>query len=120
MTGRITKSTNIDSGTRWIFTDTADKPLITKDSRNHTTKFYYDQLQRPTETVSPLPKGAGGIFDFILEKTIYGTDTITNTKGKPVEQCDQSGKTTIWEYDFKGNLLHSQKQICQDYENVID
>ena len=71
MAGRLVKSSNIDSGTRWIFSDAADKPIITKDSRGHTTKIYYDELQRPVKSV--LTKNS---TDYIVDKIVYGTDIV--------------------------------------------
>ena len=52
--------------------------------------------------------------------TGISTDETKNHKGQISEQYDQSGKTTFTAYDFKGNVLSLEKQLCQDYQNVID
>ena len=110
------KTTNIDSGTRWIQNNVAGKPLYSWDSRNHKTKHTYDALQRPTLVTLTL----SDLSVLVVEKTEYGTDPTKNNIGQVFEQYDQSGKTEIESYDFKGNPLKTIKQFCEDYQNTID
>jgi RHS repeat-associated protein len=110
----LLKTTNIDSGTRWQLTDVAGKPLYMWDSRNHQIKHTYDQLQRPTlVTLSALSA-------LVVEKTVYGIDPTKNNIGQAQFHYDQSGKTEIESYDFKGNPLKTIKQFCEEYSTTID
>lgn len=84
------------------------------DSRNHQIKHTYDQLQRPTLVT------LGDLSALVVEKTVYGTGPAKNGIGQTQFHYDQSGKTEIENYDFKGNPLKTSKQFCENYENTID
>jgi RHS repeat-associated protein len=56
---------------------------------------------------------------YLVESTVYGTNTTKNTIGQITQLRDQSGITIFDDYDFKGNLLSSLVQLCQDYKNTI-
>ncbi|TKC94642.1 RHS repeat-associated core domain-containing protein, partial [Polyangium fumosum] len=43
-----------------------------------------------------------------------------NLRGKVVQVKDGAGVVTSVEYDFKGNLLESQRQLAQNYSTQID
>ncbi len=50
----------------------------------------------------------------------YGTDYGTNTIGNPVKIYDQSGKTEIISYDFKGNMQQQHKTLLNNYQTAVD
>jgi hypothetical protein len=59
-----------------------------------------------------------------ISNTIYG-DTIPNPESinvreRPYDSYDQAGRKLNVQYDFKGNLLQSQRQIPTKYDNVFD
>ena len=113
MLGEPIHTYNIDSGHRWQITDTAQKPILQWDNQHRQTSSEYDTLQRPIFASLRL-----GVSQYKVEKTIYGTSSSNNTKGQITEQYDQSGKTTISSYDFKGNTLSLAKQMATNYKNI--
>ena len=73
---------------------------------------------RPGKKTSSLRLSASAVS--VVEKIVYGTSSNNNLKGQVAIQYDQSGKTSLVAYDFKGNLLSLTKQLCTDYQNTID
>ena len=43
-----------------------------------------------------------------------------NLRGKVVQLFDQAGLVTTEAYDFKGNLLQSQRQLAREYKATLD
>jgi RHS repeat-associated protein len=101
---------NIDSGKRWILNDTAGKPVKKWDEREYEFSYYYDALQRLTETK---------INDAYVECLIYGEDDQENNIGQVIVSYAQDG-ITFFEYDFKGNIIFLRKQFTQDYNMLIN
>jgi RHS repeat-associated protein len=103
----------MEAGERWMLNDVAGKPIYVWDSRNHQFHTAYDQLRRPVET--SLREGAGS--ERLIGRTVYGetrpNPEANNLRGKVVQVFDQAGVVTTDEYDFKGNLLRSQRQLAE-------
>ena len=111
---------NIDSGKRWMITDTSGKPLRAWDQRSHAFRNTYDVLQRPLEIYVTV-----GSTEILSEKYQYGTNDYGNDPslyniGRVEKIWDQSGLTHITGYDFKGNPIDSVKQYCSVYDADID
>lgn len=106
---------NIDSGERWLLNDTADKPLRKWDSREHTFRYTYDELQRPLKTL--LRKGEQPEIN--TEQIIYGDDALRNNIGQIAEIMAQDGKTSF-EYNFKGNVIRQEKRFTEEFNVTID
>jgi RHS repeat-associated protein len=111
---------SMEAGERWILNDVAGKPLIAWDSRDHRLRSAYDPLRRPTDSF--LREGAGA--EALVGSSVYGESLPnpegSNVRGKVVELRDQAGIVTSDAYDFKGNLLRSQRQLAQNYKTTID
>jgi RHS repeat-associated protein len=111
---------SMEAGARWMLGNVTGKPIYMWDSRNHQFRTEYDPLRRPTNSF--LRENAGS------EKTIgisvYGESQtnpeINNQRGKVISLKDQAGIVTSDDYDFKGNLLISSRQLLQDYKDEID
>ncbi|MCG8410760.1 MAG: hypothetical protein MI739_05695, partial [Bacteroidales bacterium] len=101
---------NIDSGNRYNLSDVMGKPLYTWDNRNHKIKYTYDQLNRPLQLTL-----ISNNKTYVIEKTIYGSSAQQNNIGQIEKQYDQSG-LTLFSYDFKGNVIQTQKQFCVQYK----
>jgi RHS repeat-associated protein len=103
---------SMEAGERWMLNDVAGKPLYSWDSRNHRFRTAYDQLRRPTDNF--LNKAGGA--DLLVGRTIYGetqaNPEASNLRGKVIQLFDQAGVVSSDLYDFKGNLLHSQRQLA--------
>jgi len=120
MLGNRIHQASMEAGERWTFGDVVRKPLYAWDSRNHELHTTYDALRRPT--YSFLREGAGA--KLLVGRTIYGeTQTnpeANNLRGKVVEFSDQAGVVTSDQYDFKGNLRRSQRQLAQEYKSTLN
>ncbi|MGH9895363.1 MAG: SpvB/TcaC N-terminal domain-containing protein, partial [bacterium] len=110
-TNRIHQA-SMEAGERWMLNDIAGNPLYAWDSRDHQFRTAYDPLRRPEET--SLREGAGS--ERLIGRTVYGetrpNPEASNLCGKVVQLFDQAGVVTTDEYDFKGNLLQSQRQLA--------
>src|SRR5262249_9829264 len=73
-------------------------------------------------TDSFLREGAGA--ELLVGRSIYGETRSnpepSNLRGKVVQLFDQAGVVTTEEYDFKGNLLASERQFAHDYKAPLD
>ncbi|HZO90882.1 MAG TPA: SpvB/TcaC N-terminal domain-containing protein [Chthonomonadaceae bacterium] len=111
---------SMEAGERWMLDDAAGKPLYAWDSRDHRFRTAYDPLRRPT--ASFLREGAGA--ELLVGRTDYGetrpNPEASNQRGKAVQVYDQAGVVISDAYDFKGNLLHMQRQLAQDYKSTLD
>ncbi len=111
---------SMEAGERWMLNDVAGKPLYAWDSRDHRFRTAYDQLRRPTDSF--LSEGAGA--ELLVGRSVYGetrpNPEASNLRGKVVELRDQAGIVTSDEYDFKGNLLRSQRRLARDYKTTLD
>lgn len=108
---------SMEAGERWILNDVAGKPIRTWDSRRFLRRMSYDALRRPT-----------GLYvtengtERLAERTVYGEGQgISNNHRTRVYQVhDGTGVVTNVEYDFKGNLLESKRDLLPDYQNAVD
>jgi RHS repeat-associated protein len=111
---------SMEAGERWMLNDVAGKPLYAWDSRSHQFRTAYDALRRPTDSF--LREGAGA--ELLEGRILYGETRANpednNLRGKAVQILDQAGIVTSDEYDFKGNLLRSQRKLAQEYKSHLD
>src|SRR5579884_2140906 len=120
MLGNRIHQASMEAGERWTLNDAAGKPIYAWDSRNHRTRTTYDPLRRPTALW--LQEGIGP--PTLVGHTVYGEARLNpetnNLRGRPVELYDQAGVVTTDDYDFKGNLLSSQRQLAVEYHTTLD
>jgi RHS repeat-associated protein len=113
MLGNRIHQASMESGERWMLNDVADKPFYAWDSRSHQVRTKYDQLRRPIESL--LSEGTNA--ELLVGRTLYGetqsNPETSNSRGKVVKVYDQAGVVTSDLYDFKGNLLRSQRQLAK-------
>jgi RHS repeat-associated protein len=111
---------SMEAGARWMLNDVAGTPLYTWDSRDHQFRTAYDPLRRPTDSF--LREGAGP--EVLVGRSVYGESRpnpeANNLRGKVIQLFDQAGVVTSDAYDFKGNLLHRQRQLAQSYKTTLD
>jgi len=121
MLGNRIHQSSMEAGERWMLNDIAGKPLYAWDSRQHRFHSEYDQLRRPT--LSFLREGGAGP-EILVGRTVYGetrpNPETNNLRGQAIQVFDQAGVGTSDEYDFKGNLLHSQRQLAQLYNTTLN
>lgn len=120
MLGHRIHQASMEAGERWMLADIAGKPIYAWDSRGHQFRTSYDSLQRPTDSF--LLEVAGP--ERLIGRTIYGESRPNpegkNQRGKVVQFFDQAGVVTTEDYDFKGNLLASRRQLAREYKATLD
>lgn len=111
---------SMEAGERWILNDVTSKPIYAWDSRNHRFRTAYDPLRRPTGSFL----SEGGASEKLIGQTVYGESQpdpeAKNQRGKVVTLRDQAGVVTTEDYDFKGNLLQTKRELAGDYKTTID
>ncbi|MFE9574996.1 SpvB/TcaC N-terminal domain-containing protein [Nocardia sp. NPDC006044] len=123
----------MDAGNRWTLGDAAAKPAFAWNSRGFRTRMTYDELHRPVatfvtavgdSTLSGAPRDpAVRAAEVLVERRIYGETHPSgenNLRGKPFRVYDSAGAATSAQYDFKGNLLTSDRRFTRDYTTVAD
>lgn len=120
MLGTQLYNLGMDDGERWIINDAMGKPLYNWDNRQHVFRAQYDSLHRPIQSFVKKDNQP----EINIDKVVYGEDLPNdkhlNLRGRAYKHFDQAGIATNISYDFKGNLLQSSRQLCQDYKNDID
>ncbi|MBI5909227.1 MAG: toxin [Betaproteobacteria bacterium] len=120
MLGNRIHQASMEAGERWMLLDVAGKSIYGWNSRDHRFRTAYDPLQRPTEAY--LREGVG--TELLVGRTVYGEGQpdpeANNLRGKVVQLYDQAGVVTSDDYDFKGNLLRSQRQLAVEYKTTLD
>lgn len=110
---------SMEAGERWMLNDVTGKSICTWDSKRHNFITVYDQLRRPIQV--NLLDGAGSV---IVEETIYGegrpNPEVNNLRGQAYQIKDQAGIVTSENYDFKGNLIISHRQLAQSYKTTLN
>ena len=111
---------SIDAGARWVLNDAAGSPLLNWDSQDRRFRSAFDTLRRPVAAFMR----EGEAPEVCLGQTVYGESRSKpeagNLRGKVVQIFDQAGIITSDEYDFKGNLLRSQRQLAHEYWKALD
>ncbi|MEG4576207.1 SpvB/TcaC N-terminal domain-containing protein [Microcoleus sp. N3A4] len=116
MLGDRIHQSSMEAGDRWILNNVAGKPIRMWDSRNHILRTNYDTLLRPTQ----LFVKAGNEPEILTEKTVYGEGQgdVKNHRGRIYQHFDSAGVATNVEFDFKGNLEKSKRQLVKDYTKI--
>jgi RHS repeat-associated protein len=120
LVSRKLHQSSADAGERWILPDMAGRAILALDSRDHRLRYEYDALRRPTALFVRI----GDDREQNVERTEYGESQLDgelrNLRAKVYRQFDEAGVVTTPEYDFKGNLLRSTRQVVTDYRSMVD
>ena len=120
MRGTRIHQASMEAGERWMLHDIVGQPIRAWDSRDRQFCTAYDALRRPVESF--LREGTGR--ELMIGRTVYGesrpSPEVKNQRGRIVEIFDQAGVVTNEDYDFKGNLLASRRQLARNYKNTVD
>jgi RHS repeat-associated protein len=100
---------SMEAGERWTLNDAAGKPLRTWDSRRFLRRTTYDKLRRPTGLYVTDEAGA----ERLAVQAVYGEaqGDAANLRGRVYQIFDDAGIVTSIGYDFKGNLVESQRDL---------
>lgn len=120
MLGNRVHQSSMDAGERWLLSDVTGLPVFAWDSRGHRLRTRYDALRRPLEVWLQEADGP----QWMIARTVFGEGVpdaeSNNLRGRVHQSFDQAGVVSHAAYDFKGNLLLSQRQLCSDYKTTID
>lgn len=120
-------SHSMDAGERWTLNNVAGNPIRgwtffgdPAAPQLRTVRTTYDALQRPRQ----LWVQQGDRPELLAEQTVHGEEKtdpeVTNHRGKVWRVYDQAGVVTSEDYDFKGNLRHSTRQLTVAYKAAVD
>lgn len=119
-TGFRIYQSSMEAGERWMLRDVLGQSIYAWDSRGSRFRTTYDALRRPTdffvlEDTHP---------EILASRTVYGeslpTPEAKNLRNKVARRFDQAGVVTMEGYDFKGNLLRSERRFATNYKTAID
>lgn len=115
------KTESPDAGDRWALPNALGNPLRHWDSRSNVRRWTYDELNRPTHAY--LKHSSDD--EKLQTRTLYGeslgvTAPDLNHLSKVYRVYDSAGVLTSVEYDFKGNLLESERRLAEDYKGAPD
>jgi len=118
--GNCIYSASMEIDSRWTLLDANEKKLYVWDSRNYRQRLVYDAARRLIQT--NLQQGQQ--MEVMIEKTVYEEASQDgyhhNRRGRVFQVFDQAGVDTHIDYDFKGNLLSSQRQFAEEYKTTLD
>ncbi|HEX8262816.1 MAG TPA: SpvB/TcaC N-terminal domain-containing protein, partial [Allosphingosinicella sp.] len=118
LVGTRAVSTTADGGRRWRLSDALGKMAIAGDAKDNRIRIVYDSMQRPSEfRVRPF-----GLAERLRERHVYGTaaDVAANANGRLIRVSDGAGTVATPRYDFKGNLLETERRFLADPRLVPD
>jgi RHS repeat-associated protein len=119
-TGHRIHQASMDAGERWMLDDVAGHRIVSWDSRDQRLRTVHDPLRRPTDTFLQPASGP----ELLVGRMVYGEGApnaeVRNLHGRVIEIFDQAGVVTNDEYDFKGNLLQSARQLAREYKTTVD
>jgi RHS repeat-associated protein len=124
MLGEIVYEASMDAGERWALNDVTGKPIRSWDSRGHIFRTEYDPLRRPSRLYATGTDAAGPNDEVLIERLVYGEQhpqaELHNLRGKLYLHLDPASVMTIESCDFKGNLLHTTRQLAREYKQTIN
>ncbi len=137
MLGNRIHQASMEAGERWMLGDAAGSPLHGWDSRGHTFRTVYDPLRRPLEAYVRGADPDNPEREILHQRTEYGESLSDeaaarrlNLRTRVYRLYDSAG-LVIYSgpnpatgreeaYDFKGNLLRSQRQLAPSYRTIPD
>ncbi|GAX61566.1 insecticidal toxin complex protein [Candidatus Scalindua japonica] len=110
-----------DAGKRLILPNVQNQTIYAEDEEGNKSKTVYDAAGRLIENW--VSKGSGAAR--LAEKTIYGDSLGPNAaqfnhRGKIYQTFDGAGLFEGTEYDFKGNMRKSKRQLLKAHQGDID
>ena len=87
------------------------------DARGNAFRFVYDLLRRPTHVYVSTASAP----EILLERSVYGEgQPALNLCTRLFRQYDEAGLASNVQYDFKGNLIQSARQLAVEYHQSPD
>lgn len=123
MCGQVLQRSTMDFGQEWLVNDVHGDTLRRWQDHDIQIRTEYDALRRPLTR-----RYISGGQEIMFERLVYGEpgpevteeDSMAhNARGKLYRHYDQSGVVTT-EYDFKGNVVGTERQLALDFKSDID
>ncbi|KAI4159141.1 MAG: hypothetical protein LQ342_006845 [Letrouitia transgressa] len=118
--GEALYNANMDNGVRWSLPDINGLPIRRWDDRGQRFRMTYDKLRR----VENVYLESGERPETMVARTVHGESTVEpeqrNCRGVVVKLYDQSGLSITDQYDFKGNLVTSERRIGKEFRQTVD
>ena len=109
-----------DAGERMVVNDILDATLLAFDGRGYRVRTEYDGLRRPTSIFVRDRRAE----ERLAERSEYGERApdaaARNLRGQLHRQLDEAGEAISARYDFKSNLLRSERRLLRDYRGEVD
>jgi RHS repeat-associated protein len=107
----------MDNGARRTLSNVAGKLIRKWDARSNAFRILYDPIQRLTHRYVSL----GGAPEILIERLVYGEGlAASNLCTRLFRQYDNTGVVINEQYDYKGNLLASARQLANEYHQSVD
>ena len=120
MIGNALHTVSPEAGERWMFCDVSGAQVLSWDSKMNRIRTEYDVLRRPISSF--LQQGSQD--EVTVDRIVYGESLndpeVHNARRQVVKIFDQAGVVANVEYDFKGNLLCTKRQLAEEYKKVLD
>ena len=103
-------------GARRSLVSVARQPIRSWDARGHAFRLAYDPVQRPTRRYV----STGGAAEILIYLSVYGEgQPAANLNGRLFRHYDMAGYLENSQYDYKGNLLASVRQLAAGYRQAV-
>ncbi|NJJ40875.1 SpvB/TcaC N-terminal domain-containing protein [Paenibacillus apii] len=120
MLGTTISESSMEAGERWTLYDVGKRPVRTWSSGSVQSRTVYDVLGRAIETYHSV----GDSPTVMTGRIVYGESMPEperfNQRGKKILSYDQAGLLRNDEYDFKGNLLRSRRELAAEYKTTLN
>ena len=111
---------SMDAGERWMLYNAVGNPIRSWDSLGRRFEYEYDALQRQTHFYVQTENEAKILAELIVYGESHAEPKKYNQRGQIYQHYDGAGVVTNVSYDFKDNLLESNRQLAADYTSIPD
>jgi len=117
LAGNALFQNTMDSGARRTLVNAVNLPIRSWDARGNALRNLYDLGHRPTHRYVSTNGGP----EILLERLVYGEGLAPqNLCGRLFRQYDTAGVIINEQYDYKGNLTASARQLAVEYHKSVD
>ena len=115
MLGKTVHQASFEAGTRLILADVGGSTTLIWNSRGFRLRHSYDRLRRPVGEHAAQGDGPERLVQYTVYGEVADRAESHNLRGKNYLQFDGAGLVIQPSYDFKGNLLRSERQVSREY-----
>jgi len=120
--GRKLQVDSKDAGVKYLLPDiSGEKPIYTWDANGNEINTKYDKLRRPVKVWVTKDGSKKLVNDTTYGDHLSVANAVSNNlRAKIYKVLDDAGEITNSEYDFKGNLLITQRKLLAEYNLEVD